>query len=252
MIETNGSGQADAVLAQVRQRRLRRRHARRTAVRIATVATVVMGGAALLAPERAPEQATLTEWRPFRIEPLWRPAVDLLDETTPVAPWLDGLRPESERSDATREIVRWDRIFSFSKRYSITTDLAGAVYDAAVAESIDPELAFRLVELESRFDPGAVSYAGAVGLTQLMPSTARWFEPGITEDELFDPETNLRIGFRYLRTLIRERRGNLRLALLTYNRGPVAVNAALALGEDPANGYDRRLLRGYRGSGVID
>ncbi|HUF29267.1 MAG TPA: transglycosylase SLT domain-containing protein, partial [Gemmatimonadaceae bacterium] len=89
------------------------------------------------------------------------------------------------------------------------------------------------------------------GLTQLMLPTARYFKPGVTREQLFEPKTNLHIGFRYLRGLIKDYDGDVKLALLVYNRGPVAVNAARARGEDPANGYDRIVLKGYGGSGVI-
>jgi soluble lytic murein transglycosylase-like protein len=150
------------------------------------------------------------------------------------------------------ELLRWNQAFTYARRYRISMELARQIHDIAIEEKIEPELAFRLVKLESRFDPNVVSHAGAIGLTQLMVGTARYFQPGITAEELTDPATNLRIGFRYLRGLIREHDGDLRLALLTYNRGPAAVQAALESGEDPANGYDRILMRGYRGRGVID
>jgi soluble lytic murein transglycosylase-like protein len=93
---------------------------------------------------------------------------------------------------------------------------------------------------------------GAVGLTQLMPATARYFDRAATRDRLYDERTNLRIGFRYLRTLVRDFRGNVRLALLAYNRGPVAVAASRRRGEDPSNGYDRAIMKGYKGRGVTD
>jgi soluble lytic murein transglycosylase-like protein len=134
----------------------------------------------------------------------------------------------------------------------VSPDLARLVYDIARQEGIDPELAFRLVQVESRFNPRVASPAGAVGLTQLMPATARYLQPGVTREQLLDPATNLRIGFRYLRTLIREQRGDLKLALLVYNRGPVAVAQDLARGVDPTNGYERVVMRGLRGRGVLD
>ncbi len=153
---------------------------------------------------------------------------------------------------ANEQLERWNRIFAFSNRYDIGTQLAGAIHDIAVAEGIEPELAFRLVRVESEFKPRATSHVGAVGLTQLMPATARHFQKGVTREQLYDPETNLRIGFRYLRGLIRENDGDLKLALLTYNRGPVAVNRSRREGRDPSNGYDRKILRGYTGAGVVD
>jgi soluble lytic murein transglycosylase-like protein len=106
--------------------------------------------------------------------------------------------------------------------------------------------------VESVFDPKAESPAGALGLTQLMPSTARVFEPNVTREQLLTADVNLRIGFRYLRGLIREYKGDLKLALLVYNRGPVAVGRALAMGKSPANGYETIVTKGYRGRGTLD
>ena len=62
---------------------------------------------------------------------------------------------------------------------------------------MEPGLAFRLVRVESRFDTRAKSTAGAVGLTQILPSTARLYEPGLTPRQLYDRDTNLRLGFRF-------------------------------------------------------
>ena len=131
-------------------------------------------------------------------------------------------------------------------------ELATKVYDVAISQTIEPELGFRLVNVESEFKTRASSSVGAVGLTQLMLSTARGFEPNVTREELMDPETNLRIGFKYLRALIRENKGNLSLALLVYNRGPAAVQTALNAGLNPTNGYERVVTRGYRGRGTLD
>ncbi len=140
----------------------------------------------------------------------------------------------------------------YSSQYKIAADLAGSIFDVALAEGIDPELAFRLVKLESDFKVRATSPVGALGLTQLMPGTARHFQKDVTREKLFEPKTNLRIGFRYLRVLIGQYDGNVNLALLVYNRGPVAVDAALRDGRDPTNGYDRILTRNYKGNGIVD
>lgn len=153
---------------------------------------------------------------------------------------------------AQAELARMNEIFQFSSQYGIGADLARSIHDIAQAEGIAPELAFRLVSIESRFNERATSPVGAVGLTQLMLPTARYFQKGITREQLYDRETNLRIGFRYLRTLIREQDGDIRLALLIYNRGPVAVNTAMARGADPGNGYDTAVMQGYKGSGIVE
>lgn len=157
-----------------------------------------------------------------------------------------------ELNIANAQLDRWKRVANYSSRYAIGADLAGQIYDVALAEGIEPDLAFRLVQLESQFNPRAKSPVGAVGLTQLMLPTARFYERGVTERGLYEPHRNLRIGFRYLRGLIREHDGDVNTALLVYNRGPVAVSRARANGEDPSNGYDRILMRGLRGKGTVD
>jgi len=163
---------------------------------------------------------------------------------------LDAARGELQLAQA--QLDRANQILSYSSRYRISADIAASIYDIALAEGLEPDLAFRLVRVESQFNEKATSPVGAVGLTQLMPATASFFQKGVTKKQLYDRETNLRIGFRYLRTLINEQDGNLKLALLVYNRGPAAVNRARAAGLDPANGYDRMVAGGYRGSGVVD
>jgi soluble lytic murein transglycosylase-like protein len=159
---------------------------------------------------------------------------------------------KSELDLANAQLQRWHTVFTFSTRFKVPADLAGSIYDVALAEGIEPELAFRLVKLESDFKERATSPVGAIGLTQLMLPTARYFQKGITREELYQRDVNLRIGFRYLRTLVREYKGDVRLALLVYNRGPTAVTASREQGIDPSNGYDRILMKNYKGSGVVD
>lgn len=151
-----------------------------------------------------------------------------------------------------RQLERWHAIYNASRRYRIAADLSESIFDAAVAEGIDPALAYPLVRLESRFNEKALSPVGAVGLTQLMVGTARAYIPGVTREDLYDRDLNLTIGFRHLRSLIKTYRGNVQLALLVYNRGPEAVELDRELGIDPSNGYDRIVLKGYRGKGILN
>ena len=147
---------------------------------------------------------------------------------------------------ARLKLERAEAILHYSAHYQVPADLVELIYDAALREGIDPELAFRLVNLESDFNVRAQSHANALGLAQVMPATARFYEPTITPEQLFDPHTNLRIGFQYLRHLI-ETYGDVKLALLAYNRGPGRVKELLDSGRDPRNGYASRIMEGYRG-----
>ena len=140
------------------------------------------------------------------------------------------------------EMNRLQEIMDYSRRYRIPADLATAINDIALAEGIAPELAFRLVQMESGFNRRAVSPVGAVGYTQLMPATAFEMQPSLEYRDLFDRETNLRLGFRYLRWLIDRYDGDLRIALLAYNRGLGRVDSIRQGGGDPANGYARSIM----------
>ncbi|MFQ5550037.1 MAG: lytic transglycosylase domain-containing protein [Gemmatimonadales bacterium] len=141
-------------------------------------------------------------------------------------------------------LVRAETILSYSSRFGVTADLATLIYDVAISEGIDPELAFRLVDVESGFDPRAVSAVGAIGLAQVMPNTAQFFDD-MTRDMLFEPETNLRIGFRHLGFLLERYDGDARLALLAYNRGANRVAELIDAGADPRNGYATTIIDGY-------
>jgi len=140
------------------------------------------------------------------------------------------------------QLERLQRVYAKSAQYGISADLAAAIEDIALAERVDPDLAFELVRVESRFTRTAVSPVGALGYTQLMPETARFLRPGISRSQILDRDTNLRLGFRFLRGLIQKYDGNLHLALLAYNRGPERVDSLLRAGENPDNGYSRLIL----------
>lgn len=167
---------------------------------------------------------------------------------------LAGLRfaPETQRTldssvteSISAEMQRAIALVDFSARFSVSADLAALIYDIAVEEEIDPELAFRIVYVESRFDPRAISSAGALGLAQVMPGTAQIFDPDLVSEDLFNSEINLRIGLRHFSNLMHRYNGDLSLALLAYNRGGGRVKQLLEAGRDPRNGYASAVLEGY-------
>ena len=142
------------------------------------------------------------------------------------------------------QMSRLNSIMEHSRQYSIPADLAASIYDIALAEGIDPKVAFALVSVESDFTRKAVSNKGAIGLTQVMPATARILDPTLSSSDLFDRETNLRLGFRFLRQMLAYYKGDLNLALTAYNRGPGTVDEIRKSGGDPNNGYARAVLSG--------
>lgn len=151
---------------------------------------------------------------------------------------------------ARAEDAREREVARYALRYGISMELAGAIERAARQEGVKTDLAFRLVRVESGFHERAVSPVGAVGLTQVMLPTARGMQPGITREQLFDRETNLRLGFRYYRYLLEHYDGDDKEALHAYNRGMGTVARIRAKGGDPANGYADHVL-GERGASPV-
>lgn len=99
----------------------------------------------------------------------------------------------------------------------------GVIVDkASRAHGVEVALVHALIFAESSYDPRAVSPAGAMGLMQLMPETARRY--GVRD--LFDPEQNVGGGVRHLKDLIEQFEGDIELAVAAYNAGPGAVTRA--------------------------
>jgi soluble lytic murein transglycosylase-like protein len=96
-----------------------------------------------------------------------------------------------------------------------------ALEQSAARHSLSPALLEAVVWQESRWHPGALSPKGAVGLTQLMPDTARAM--GV---DAYDPVANLDGGARYLRQMLNHFGGDLPMALAAYNAGPARVARA--------------------------
>jgi soluble lytic murein transglycosylase len=123
------------------------------------------------------------------------------------------------------------------------------VVSAALEHDVDPLLILALIRVESEFKPHAVSPKGAVGLMQVLPSTARWFAkrigtPWSKSTSLFEVGLNVRLGVGYFAYLLRVFR-NLERSLEAYNRGPGAVVQVGPDGDDERR-YARRVLAEYR------
>jgi len=134
---------------------------------------------------------------------------------------------------------------------------------ALSSDRFDPYLAAAIIREESQYDARAVSRVGAIGLMQLMPATAQAVAQrnggAVSRNDLFDHETNIRYGVRYLEQLLGQFNGNLVHAVAAYNAGPPIVTSWIqkfgdkepdefveSIPYQETRQYVRRVLRSYR------
>ncbi len=94
------------------------------------------------------------------------------------------------------------------------------IFRAGEREGVDPRFIHAVILQESRYQTRALSHAGAQGLMQLMPATAKRFGC----DDVNDPESNIKAGTKYLKWLLKRFDGDVSLALAGYNAGEGAVD----------------------------
>jgi soluble lytic murein transglycosylase-like protein len=102
------------------------------------------------------------------------------------------------------------------------TQLLTMIHAEATHADVPPQLVLALVQVESKFDPYAVSRAGAVGLMQIMPFWLKLI--GRPEDSLVHGQTNLRMGCTILKYYLQKSHGDIREALQRYNGATVGID----------------------------
>jgi hypothetical protein len=123
-------------------------------------------------------------------------------------------------------------------------DIDTAIEQAAARHNVDPNLVRAVVKVESNFNPNAVSRKGAMGLMQLMPSTARQ----LNLKNPFDPEQNVDAGVRHLKQLLENYGGDIKLTLAAYNAGAGAVARSSGVPRyAETQNYVRRITNLYYG-----
>jgi soluble lytic murein transglycosylase-like protein len=133
---------------------------------------------------------------------------------------------------------------NFRGKQASPGDIDAAIDMAAARHNVDPNLVRAVVKVESNFNPNAVSRKGAMGLMQLMPSTARQLKL----KNPFDPEQNVDAGVRHLKQLLENYGGDVKLTLAAYNAGSGAVARSSGIPHyAETQSYVRRITNLYYG-----
>lgn len=138
------------------------------------------------------------------------------------------------------------------------------VYKYSEEYGVDPLLIFAIIKAESNFNPNVVSSSQAIGLMQLMDTTAEELArkldvPFTKKSSLYNPELNIRLGTKYFSDLLKEYNQNTLLALTAYNAGKGTLKRWMDQGtinEDGSNienipyketnNYVRKIVRDYK------
>lgn len=159
---------------------------------------------------------------------------DAVAVAPPAAPVVEVAQPLPGGTPFIPEVERWRGMV---REMIAEARAEGRLTGAGIV--LDEDLVLAVIEQESGGDPNAESWAGALGLMQLMPPSFAWImgirnwgEDVSDIDPVFilDPQTNLRAGVRFLGAVLEEQGGSVYWALASYNAGGGAVNAWRAAG----------------------
>lgn len=173
-----------------------------------------------------------------------RARLDQLDAAGAVQDLRDFL--EAKRLGLDRALGDRGRLWGDDRRRVLA-----AIVREGRRNGLDPVMVAAVIEIESHFDPFAVSQAGAYGLMQLMPPTAQELFAGngrLKTSYLFNPVLNIELGTAYMAQLLRRFDGDAQRALIAYNAGP-SVARALVHGSKSHRrlaAYPRAVLGTYR------
>jgi len=162
---------------------------------------------------------------------------------------IDSLRDQNQRLQTVmllRDFLENERI---RLPQDTVTDIAGSIHEASVRYNLPPEMILAVIRIESAFDINALSNKGAVGLMQLLPSTAQEIAHDLRmewsgEQLLRNPQANIEMGAYYLTKMIAQF-NDLSVALAAYNSGPGRIAELNQMKADLPMDYAEKVLSHY-------
>jgi len=199
------------------------------------------------AQESEAPRSTLKYWssKENRWKPVPPPNAAVMRAAKSAAAEVDQYLGHESSQSAAAKIIN----ANFRGPLATSEDIDSAIEQAAARHNVDPNLVRAVVKVESNFNPNAVSRKGAMGLMQLMPSTARQLKV----KNPFDPEQNVDAGVRHLKQLLESYGGDVKLTLAAYNAGAGAVARSSGVPHyAETQNYVRRITNLYYGGSVFE
>ena len=165
---------------------------------------------------------------------------ETVDKAAPSADFANTLSQEAAKLSDTYNSL------GASGADARTMSLEDMFNEAASVYNIDVNFLKAVAKLESDFNPDSVSSAGAVGIMQLMPSTAK----GLGVEDIYDPYQNIMGGAKYLSDMFNRFGGDYELAYAAYNAGPGAVSRAGGIPQNNETPKAVALVMNYYNNGV--
>ena len=156
---------------------------------------------------------------------------------------VDIQKPQQSFAETLKVVPPTDFKYQIQEPINASkVDIQRMVSSACEKHKVDPKLVMAVIQQESNFNQNAISKAGAQGLMQLMPATAK----SLGVNNAFNPEENINGGVKYLKTLLDRFNGNKILALAAYNAGPNAVEKHNGIPPyKETQNYVRNILKNY-------
>ncbi|KJR43305.1 Lytic transglycosylase, catalytic [Candidatus Magnetoovum chiemensis] len=151
---------------------------------------------------------------------------------------------KAKRVPITSKNIKKYKSYKRSYNKKQVKEIEQIVHSKAAKYRIDPSLVKAIIKAESNWNPEALSPKGAMGLMQLMPSTARL----LSVDNPYDPSDNIDGGVRYMKYLLYKFNGDVSLAVAAYNAGPGAVEKYGSIPPyNETQNYVQRVISSYKG-----